>query len=76
MPSETEGRITLALQAYISNQTPSLRATANTYHVPFETLRLTHGERRLVRVVSNFPGSWRASWAIISDCVGEKGALQ
>jgi hypothetical protein len=42
MPSETEGRITLALQAYISNQTPSLRATANTYDVPFETLRERH----------------------------------
>jgi hypothetical protein len=42
MPSETEGRIALALQAYISNQTPSLRATANTYDVPFATLRERH----------------------------------
>lgn len=42
MPSETEGRITLALQAYISNQTLSLRATANIYDVPFETLRERH----------------------------------
>jgi hypothetical protein len=42
MPSGTEGRIALALQAYISNQTPSLRATANTYNVPFATLRERH----------------------------------
>jgi len=37
---------------------------------------LAHGERRLVRVVSDFPGSWRAIWAIISGGVGIKGALQ
>jgi hypothetical protein len=42
MPSETEGRISLALQAYISNQVSSLRATANIYDVPFETLRERH----------------------------------
>ena len=42
MPSETEGRISLALQAYISNQIPSLRATANMYDLPFETLRERH----------------------------------
>jgi molybdate-binding protein len=42
MPSKTEGRIALALQAYISNQTLSLRATANTYDVPFATLRKRH----------------------------------
>ena len=42
MPSETEGRISLALQAYISNQIPSLRATANVYDVPFATLRERH----------------------------------
>ena len=42
MPCETEGRISLALQAYISNQIPSLRATANTYDVLFETLRERH----------------------------------
>jgi len=42
MPSETEGRISLALQAYISNQIPSLRATANAYDVPFATLRERH----------------------------------
>jgi hypothetical protein len=42
MPSETEGRISLALQAYISNQIPSLRATANTYDVPFATLCERH----------------------------------
>jgi hypothetical protein len=42
MPSETEGRISLALQAYISNQVSSLRATANIYDVSFETLRERH----------------------------------
>jgi hypothetical protein len=42
MPSETEGRISIALQAYISNQVSSLRATANIYDVPFETLRERH----------------------------------
>ena len=42
MPSETEGRISLALQAYISNQIPSLRAIANAYDVPFATLRERH----------------------------------
>ena len=42
MPSETEGRISLALQAYISNQIPSLRAIANAYDVPFATLRGGH----------------------------------
>jgi hypothetical protein len=42
MPSEIEGRISLALQAYTDDQIPSLRATANTYDVPFETLRRRH----------------------------------
>jgi len=42
MPSETEGRISLALQAYISNQIPSLRAIANAHDVPFATLRERH----------------------------------
>jgi hypothetical protein len=42
MPSEIEGRIPLALQAYTDDQIPSLRATANTYDVPFETLRRRH----------------------------------
>ena len=42
MPSETEGRISLALQAYISNQILSLRAIANAYDVPFITLRERH----------------------------------
>jgi hypothetical protein len=42
MPSETEGRISLALQAYISKRIPSLRATADAYDVPFETLRKRH----------------------------------
>jgi len=47
MPSELEERISLALQAYISNQISSLRVTANAYDVPFETLR-----RRHLRVLS------------------------
>ena len=42
MPSQTEGRVSLALQAYISHQLPSLRATADAYNVPFETLRERH----------------------------------
>jgi hypothetical protein len=45
MPSEIEGRISLALQAYTDDQILSLRATAYTYDVPFETLR-----RRYLRV--------------------------
>jgi hypothetical protein len=42
MPSEKEGRISLALQAYTSNQIPSLRAAASAYDVPFETFRERH----------------------------------
>jgi hypothetical protein len=42
MHSETEGRISLALQAYTSNQISSLRAAANAYDVPFETFRERH----------------------------------
>jgi hypothetical protein len=42
MPSKTEGRVSLALQAYDSHQLPSLRAAANAYDVPFETLRRRH----------------------------------
>ena len=42
MPSQTEGRVSLALQAYISHQLPSLRATADACDVPFETLRKRH----------------------------------
>jgi hypothetical protein len=42
MPSQTEGRVSLALQAYISYQLPSLRAIANAYNVLFETLRERH----------------------------------
>jgi hypothetical protein len=42
MPSETEGCISLALQAYISNQIPSLQAMANAYDVPFATLCKRH----------------------------------
>ena len=38
MPVETEGRVSLALQAYTSHQLPHLRTAANTYDVPFETL--------------------------------------
>jgi hypothetical protein len=42
MPSQTEGRVSLALQAYTSKQLPSLRSAAYTYDVPFETLRTRH----------------------------------
>jgi hypothetical protein len=42
MSSETEGRISLALQAYTRTQLPSLRAAANVYDVPFSTLRIRH----------------------------------
>jgi hypothetical protein len=39
MSSQNEGRISLALQAYNSNQVSSLRAAASTYDVPLTTLR-------------------------------------
>jgi len=42
MPSKIEGRICLALQAYTNNHFPSLRATANTYEIPYESLRRRH----------------------------------
>ena len=42
MLSQTEGRVSLALQAYITHQLLSLRAIANAYDVPFETLRERH----------------------------------
>ena len=42
MPSQTEGRLSLALQAYITHQVLSLRAAASAYDVPFETLRERH----------------------------------
>jgi hypothetical protein len=42
MPSKTEGRVSLAPQAYNGHQLPSLRAVANAYDVPFETLRRRH----------------------------------
>jgi hypothetical protein len=42
MPSKTEGRISLALQAYISNQLLSLRAASNAFDVLFSTLRRRH----------------------------------
>ena len=42
MPSQTEGRVSLALQVYLNNQLLSLRATATTYDVPFTTLYRRH----------------------------------
>lgn len=39
MPSNIEGHICLALQAYTHNHLPSLRAIADTYEVPYESLR-------------------------------------
>jgi hypothetical protein len=42
MSSKTEGRLSLALQALHDNQIKSLRAAANTYDIPFETLRRRH----------------------------------
>jgi hypothetical protein len=42
MPSKTEGRISLTLQAYDFHQFPSLRAVAHNYDVPFESLRRRH----------------------------------
>jgi hypothetical protein len=42
MSSETEGRISLALQAYTHTQLPSLWAAANAYDVPFSTLHIRH----------------------------------
>lgn len=42
MSSQTEGRVSLALQAYICHQTSSLRATADIYDVPYTTLYRRH----------------------------------
>jgi hypothetical protein len=42
MPSKTEGRVSLALQAYNGHQLLSLRAAANAYDVLFKTLRRRH----------------------------------
>jgi hypothetical protein len=42
MSSQTEGRLSLALQAYQSHNIPSLRAASRTYDVLFATLRLRH----------------------------------
>lgn len=42
MPSQTEGHVSLALQAHINYQLPSLRAIADAYDVLFETLRERH----------------------------------
>jgi len=39
MTSQIEGRVLLALDAYNQGTIRSLRAAANTYEVPFETLR-------------------------------------
>lgn len=38
MLSQTEGRVSLALQAYVTHQIPSLRNAASTYDVPYTTL--------------------------------------
>jgi hypothetical protein len=42
MHSKTEGRVSLALEAYNSHQITSLRAATNTYDVTFETVRARH----------------------------------
>jgi hypothetical protein len=42
MPSQSEGRVSLALQAYITHQIPSLRTAATTYEVPYTTLYRRH----------------------------------
>jgi hypothetical protein len=42
MPSQTEGRVALALQAYNTHQSPSLRTAATTYDVPYTTLYRRH----------------------------------
>ena len=42
MSSQTEGRVSLALQAYITHQIPSLRTAAATYDVPYTTLYRRH----------------------------------
>jgi hypothetical protein len=42
MPSQTEGRLSLALQAYQKGNILSLRTAATTYDVPYTTLRDRH----------------------------------
>jgi hypothetical protein len=42
MPSQTNGRVALALQAYNTHQFPSLRTAATTYDVPYTTLYRRH----------------------------------
>ena len=42
MPSQTEGRLSLALKAYHNQEFKSLRAAAKAYDVPPETLRTRH----------------------------------
>ena len=42
MPSQNEGRLSLALQAYRDRKFTSIRATAKAYDVNYETLRLRH----------------------------------
>ena len=42
MSSQTEGRVILALQAYLNHNMPSLYAASIAYDVPYETLRSRH----------------------------------
>ena len=42
MPSQIEGRVSLALQAYTTHQIASLRSAATTYDVPYTTLHRRH----------------------------------
>jgi hypothetical protein len=42
MPSQKEGRVILALQAYRNRNMPSLRAASTAYDVNFQTLRSRH----------------------------------
>lgn len=54
MPSQAEGRVSLALQAYLSSQLLSIRAASSAYDVPFETLRRQHaGIQPRAETVSN-----------------------
>lgn len=54
MPSQSEGRVSLALQAYRNHQFPSLREAAKTYDVNFSTLqRRHHGTRSRLETTAN-----------------------